>query len=268
MSLRKTDEEYRKEIEEEYRKKKVENYRKEIYANNDACSYKYYSTDQHNHLMCLILECDRLVDSIRCTAEMTTSRQDMSYFINQVARDKNETRLRHMPRIQYHCSQQLDKAKKILIRENLFTDFIKKYPKYTNLFDIKEKEITYESASDICRSGMGELFAFLNSDFVKELFNKRQLEYLKEIQLEKLKEKEYNIKKKEENLKKEYEYMKLYNQIESSKMNSYILYKEYSTIKLLLEQYPKNTEFLNYFTNTKIAEIQKELNKNIPVNKQ
>ena len=250
--------------------KTIEEYTKEIYAFKGYCRDNSYN--DHNHLLCLILESDRKVNMMISQGIMTTSGQDMSYYHNELKRAKLEQRSIDMPNIQRYCFQELDKAKKILIRENLFTDFIKKYPKYTNLFDNKE-EITYEIASDISRSS--DILAFLNSDFVRELLTKRQLEYLKEKednikkrQLEYLKEKEYNIKKKEENLKKEYEYMKLYNQIESSKMNSYILYKEYSTIKLLLEQYPKNTEFLNYFTNIKIAEIRKELNKNIPINKQ
>ena len=43
-------------------------------------------------------------------------------------------------------------------------------------------------------------------------------------------------------------------------MNSYEIYKEYSKIKILHEQYPNKNYFLEYFTNTKITEIQKLLN--------
>lgn len=262
----------------------------EIYKENKHyhCNCGFVDSYQsHNRLMCLIIESDRIINSMRSAAEMSWSGQDMSYYINQLIKRKNEARENHMTGkshmtgIREECSKQLEKIKEILYQKksksssnyyNLFPDFIKQNPKYDNIFNMNNTEITFEEAKHIGQGTMfGEIIKFLRSDFVKEKIKKidseqnekRRKEAIKnkEIQQkEEIKKKELQLLQDEEDLKKEYECMKLYNQVNIRKLNSYELYKEYSIIKLLHEQSSNiKSKFIDYFTDIKIKEIHEML---------
>jgi len=62
-------------------------------------------------------------------------------------------------------------------------------------------------------------------------------------------------------LKKEYECKKLYLKVKSNNMNSFQLYKEYSMIEPLYNEYPKSDDFIRYFTKSKINQIEDYLRK-------
>ena len=124
-----------------------------------------------------------------------------------------------------------------------------------------KEDFSFEDAIGIRGGTMrSDIYTFCISDFIQEILQKRT----KEKEEQRLILKKEEEKRNEEFLKKEYECMKLFNRIEASKMNSYELYQEYTKIKTLRDKYSEyNTNmFINYFTEPKIAEIQKELNKN------
>ena len=219
----------------------------------------------HNKINCLYLEGQRIASNMYCSAVMTSSGQDMSYHHNELERNKEAARKSHLPEMQRECFKRLEKSKQILLRDDLFTDFIEKYPNYAKLFDMKTKEeIPFMDAVDMGQGTfMSNMTKFLKSDLVQEKKRKRAKEQQILFQKAQKQKQELMEKRNAENLKKEYECMKLYNHIESSNMNSYELYQEYTKIKSIRDRFPSTQSmFLDYFTASKIAEIKKELNKN------
>ena len=222
----------------------------------------------HCRLLCLTVESERRISMAYMQACNTYGGcgHDWATRERGIALFKADAQAIHMPEIQCECFKELKYFKKILVDNDVFTEFIEKYPKYTKLFDMKTKEeLSFEDAIGI-RGGTirSDICTFFNFDFIQEILRKRYKEYQEQQLIFKKAQEKENEKCNEEFLKKEYECMKLFNRIEASKMNSYELYQEYTKIKTLRDKYSEyeTIKFHNYFTEPKIAEIQKELNKN------
>ena len=225
--------------------------------------YSNYQSDTKLHRA--ILKYNNAAEDAHTTAWAGVVQQghDMSYYHNEEKAWKKIYEDQSFDIIQPECFQQLKYIKLWLDRIVSFDTFITKMPKLDKpchyYFCIKTKdEITIEDANSI-----EEIINFA-AEFIKSY---NQNERLKRRRIKEKEEREKKEKEDAENLKKEYECMKLYNQVESSKMNSYELYQEYTKIKLLRDKFPSTQSgfiknmFLDYFTDSKVVEIQKELDK-------
>lgn len=201
--------------------------------------------------------------------EMTSSGQDMSWNNEQRARHNENCRSTALLSLQKEYTTLIDNCKKVLIEYDMLEEFKKYNPTFAHYFDLKENDITWEMISTRTKYG-NEIY--LNSDLDNFIEKTKKCALSPEANDKRIeKQRKYHEviqkKKNEENeflYKKEYECMKLFELIEKNKMKSDALYVEYKKItelkdKYKLNEYTKNTMFLDYFTNEKKLYINKLL---------
>lgn len=193
--------------------------------------------------------------------EMTTSGQDMSWNTQQRAIHTENCKNNALLSLQKEYIRIIENCKKVLIEYDVLEEFKKYNPIFAYYFDLKETDITWEMISTTGKYG-NEIY--LNSDldnFIEKTIKCALSPETNNKRIEKQrKQREIIQKKKNEEIellyKKEYECMKLFELIEKNKMKSAAIYVEYKKIselkdKYKVDEYTKNTLFLDYFTNEK-----------------
>jgi hypothetical protein len=139
----------------------------------------------------------------------------------------------------------------------MLEEFKKYNPTFEHYFDLKESDITWEMINSDLDNFIGKTKECALSPETNNKRIEKQRKHRELIQKKKNEEKELLYKK-------EYECMKLFELIEKNKMKSDAMYVEYKKItelkdKYKLNEFTKNTMFLDYFTNEKKIYLNKLL---------
>lgn len=199
---------------------------------------------------------NRNINSFR-GVEQIFNGQDTSCNTQQRAIHNENCMNNALPSLQKEYIRIIENCKKVLIEYDMLEEFKKYNTTFAHYFDLKETDITWEMIST---KHCNEIY--LNSDLDNFIRKTKECALSPETNNKRIekqrKQRELIQKKKNEDMellyKKEYECIKLFELIEKNKMKSqaiYVEYKKISEFKDKVNEYSKNTMFLDYFTNEK-----------------
>lgn len=223
----------------------------------------------------------RSIENYRMSAEMTSSGQDMSSYIEQKRIYHEECRSNALGRIRKEFIRIIENCKNVLIEYDMLEEFKKYNPSLSHFFDLKECDITLTMERNGFHIVKNEKTFSVDDSYIVSGTIQCALSYeANDKKKEKLKKvNEIKLKKEKEEreflYKKEFDCIKLFNTIEYYNMKSAELYVEYKNILDLKEKYNpngieylKNTKFLEYFTNEKTIYLNRLISTIINQNKE
>uniref|UniRef100_A0A6C0EWB7 Uncharacterized protein n=1 Tax=viral metagenome TaxID=1070528 RepID=A0A6C0EWB7_9ZZZZ len=205
-----------------------------------------YIIDDKRKIFGKILEQYQINCSSYRGAEMTSSGQDMSYWVTYRERLMNDYKEKALNDIRNEVIRLITNCKNILIDYNydMFEEFKKVYPNMANYFNIKRDDITwyyYDRMPTFIECVIKCVLSIEALNKGNEIIRKYE-----QMQLKMYQERQLLL------YKKEFECAKLFDEIDKNKLKSFELYVEYKKITEIKDKgLLSNTQFINYFTEDK-----------------
>ncbi len=196
------------------------------------------------------------METYRCSAVMTSSGQDMSYYAKCFVAAFENYKQQALRNIIPHWIRIISNCKKLLLAStiDMFEEFKRGHPHLSGYFDCKE--FSWEIIGDSYHTNITTFIDCVITCILSKEAEDKQTEKIRKQQEIRKKQEEERKKQEEERklllYKKEFECAKLFDEIDKNKLQSYELYVEYKKITEIKDKdVLYNTEFINYFTEDK-----------------